>query len=250
MNLEKIAALFDGWEETMIWSALQGVMGEITADGPENPKSARILLGDFGFFAGEPNERLVSSMLENRSFLLAVPQNEEWAACMEKIFPNSRRITRYAIKKEPGCFDRERLRKFARDIPAGYSVAPIDRELFSRVQEEEWSRDFCANFQSWEQYARYGGGFVALYQGEVVAGASSYTAYRDGLEIEVDTKEAHRRKGLALCCCASLILSCLEKGKYPSWDAANLGSVALAEKLGYHFDREYLTVLVQKEDFR
>ena len=42
MNFEKIAALFDGWEETMIWSALQGVMGEITADGPENPKSARI----------------------------------------------------------------------------------------------------------------------------------------------------------------------------------------------------------------
>ena len=97
MNFEKIAALFDGWEETMIWSALQGVMGEITADGPENPKSARILLGDFGFFAGEPNERLVSSMLENRSFLLAVPQNEEWAACMEKIFPNSRRIPRYAM---------------------------------------------------------------------------------------------------------------------------------------------------------
>ena len=246
MNFEKIAALFDGWEETMIWSALQGVMGEITAGGPENPKSARILLGDFGFFAGEPNETLVSSMLENRSFLLAVPQNEEWAACMEKIFPNSRRITRYAIKKEPGCFDRERLRKFARDIPAGYSVAPIDRELFSRVQEEEWSRDFCANFQNWEQYARYGGGFAALYQGKIAAGASSYTAYREGMEIEVDTRTDHRRKGLALCCCANLILSCLEKGKYPSWDAANLGSVALAEKLGYHFDREYLTLEVVK----
>ena len=65
------------------------------------------------------------------------------------------------------------------------------------------------------------------------------------MEIEVDTKEAHRRKGLALCCCANLILSCLEKGKYPSWDAANLQSVALAEKLGYHFDREYLTLEVQ-----
>ena len=246
MNLTKIAALFDGWQETMIWSALQGVMGKIAADDPVNPKSARILLGDFGFFAGEPNETLVSTMLENRSFLLAVPQNEDWAACMEKIFPNARRIIRYAIKKEPDCFDRQKLRKFADHVPAGYTITPIDRELFSRVQEEEWSRDFCANFQSWEQYARYGGGFVALYQEEVVAGASSYTAYRDGLEIEVDTREDHRRKGLALCCCANLILSCLEKGKYPSWDAANLGSVALAEKLGYHFDREYLTLEVVK----
>ena len=246
MNLTKIAALFDGWQETMIWSALQGVMGKIAADDPVNPKSARILLGDFGFFAGEPNETLVSTMLENRSFLLAVPQNEDWAACMEKIFPNARRIIRYAIKKEPDCFDRQKLRKFADHVPAGYTITPIDRELFSRVQEEEWSRDFCANFQNWEQYARYGGGFAALYQGKIAAGASSYTAYREGMEIEVDTRTDHRRKGLALCCCANLILSCLEKGKYPSWDAANLGSVALAEKLGYHFDREYLTLEVVK----
>ena len=62
----------------------------------------------------------------------------------------------------------------------------------------------------------------------------------------MDTREDHRRKGLALCCAAQLILSCLEKGKYPSWDAANRASVALAEKLGYHFDREYPALEVQK----
>lgn len=239
MNIEKISALFAGWEESMIWSALQGVMGEIAADDPENPKSARILLGDFAFFAGEPDRGLARSAMDGREFLLAVPKNEGWAACVEAAFPQARRIARYAIKKEPDCFDRERLREFARGVPAGYAVVPIDRALFSQVKREEWSRDFCANFNSWEQYARYGGGFVALYQGEAVAGASSYTAYRDGIEIEVDTREDHRRKGLALCCAAQLILSCLEKGKYPSWDAANRASVALAEKLGYHFDREY-----------
>ena len=26
---------------------------------------------------------------------------------------------------------------------------------------------------------------------------------------------------------------------YPSWDAQNPASAALAEKLGYHFDKEY-----------
>ena len=29
------APLFDGWQETLIWSCLQGVMGEIYADSPE-----------------------------------------------------------------------------------------------------------------------------------------------------------------------------------------------------------------------
>ena len=31
-----------------------------------------------------------------------------------------------------------------------------------------------------------------------------------------------------------------EAGMYPSWDAQNLWSAALAEKLGYHLDREYV----------
>ena len=42
-----------------------------------------------------------------------------------------------------------------------------------------------------------------------------------------------RRRGVALACCARLILTCLDRGLYPSWDAANLESVALARRLGY-----------------
>ena len=46
---KKAAALFRGWQETIIWSCLQGVMGKIYADTPENPASAMALLGDFCF---------------------------------------------------------------------------------------------------------------------------------------------------------------------------------------------------------
>ena len=45
--------------------------------------------------------------------------------------------------------------------------------------------------------------------------------------------------GLASVCGAKLILECQERKLYPSWDAQNLWSVALAEKLGYHFSYEY-----------
>lgn len=77
-----------------------------------------------------------------------------------------------------------------------------------------------------------------------MAGASSYTFYREGIEIEIDTKESHRRKGLATACGASLILECLKRDKYPSWDAIDLRSVALAEKLGYHRAEDYTTYFV------
>ena len=65
-------------------------------------------------------------------------------------------------------------------------------------------------------------------------------------EIQIDTKEEYRRKGLALICGAKLIIECLNKELYPSWDAQNMESVKLSEKLGYHFDKEYTAYEISK----
>lgn len=69
--------------------------------------------------------------------------------------------------------------------------------------------------------------------------AFAYARYRDGIEIEIDTEPSHRQKGLASACGAGLILECLKRGLYPSWDAQNAVSAALAGKLGYHFSHTY-----------
>ena len=84
-----------------------------------------------------------------------------------------------------------------------------------------------------------GWGVVILKDGEPVSGASSYSGYLGGIEVEIGTREDFRRKGLACICGAKLVLECMERGLYPSWDAQNLWSAALAQKLGYHFDKEY-----------
>ena len=42
-------------------------------------------------------------------------------------------------------------------------------------------------------------------------------------------------RGLATACGAQLILTALDRGLYPSWDAYDRRSVALAEKLGLKF---------------
>ena len=60
------------------------------------------------------------------------------------------------------------------------------------------------------------------------------------IEIEVDMIEPERRKHLATVACSVLILECLKEGLYPSWDAQNINSVHLAEKLDYEFDHEYV----------
>ena len=53
---EKIKELFGDWQETMIWSCLQGVMGHLYKDDPVEPETAMVILGDYSFFAGKPKE--------------------------------------------------------------------------------------------------------------------------------------------------------------------------------------------------
>lgn len=92
-DASRVSPLFGKWEETIIWSCLQGVMGKIYADDPSAPAAAMAMLGDFAFFAGKPNIELISyrpnSPSKNcarksphcgmpDSCIIMVPQNESW----------------------------------------------------------------------------------------------------------------------------------------------------------------------------
>lgn len=247
-KMRKIAPLFESWEETMVWSCLQGHMGKAWADEEENPVSAQIFVGDFCFFAGKPDRELTSHIPAERikPHLLMIPQSPEWERMIEEVYGDKCwKTPRYAIKKEPGVFDREKLAGFLKKLPPDYQIRPIEESLYGIIAAEQWPRDLCVNFEGYADFAERGIGFLAVYDGEPVAGASSYTVYDGGIEIEIDTREDHRRKGLALACASALILECLGRGLYPSWDAASRESVALAEKLGYHFDREYVTCVLE-----
>lgn len=238
---DSVKTLFDGWEETMIRSCLERVMGTVYVDGGTVPVSAAAAAGDFCFLAGEPDGALLAASVgEGREFVILVPRHEGWSRLIEAVCGDrARRITRYAMKKEPEVFDRGHLERLAAALPEGCELRMMDEPLFHLCREQEWSRDFVANYRDYGMYQALGLGVAALMDGELVSGASSYTSYRGGIEIEVDTREDVRRRGLACACAARLILECMERGLYPSWDAHNLASVALAEKLGYHLDYPY-----------
>lgn len=246
-----ITPIFDSWKETLLWSCFQGYMGNAWVDDIQNPKSAQIITGDFCFYAGVPNIELVKNIPEYypSECILMIPQNDEWRNLIEQEYKdNCSRFMRYAIKKEPDIFDIEKLHSYIEKLPSEYSIRKIDEKIYNKVKTEEWSKDLCSQFPTCNDYEKNGLGFVVLHNGKVVCGASSYTVYDKGIEIEIDTKKEYRRKGLALVCASKLILECLDRELYPCWDAANKESVALAEKLGYHFDKEYATYSIT--DFR
>lgn len=239
---ESVRHIFENCEDTLIWSCLQGIMGKIYTTNIAVPISAMAILGDFCFFAGEPDEELVRYKPEWRKqdFIIMVPQNAAWEALIEQSWgEGAKAIVRYAIKKEAGVFDREKLQKAASALADDYDIRLIDEKLYTMCKSEPWSADLVSQFNDYDEYRELGLGVAALKAGEIVSGASSYSRYREGIEIEIDTKEEYRRKGLAYACGAGLILECLKRNLYPSWDAQNKWSVSLAEKLGYHFSHEY-----------
>lgn len=241
-HMNHIAPLFAGHTDTLILSCLQGCMGEAWADDVEHPASAQIVLADFCFFGGVPNAELAGNRPPERKsdFVIMIPPTEEWAEVIEQVYgEKTKRVERYAIKKEPGIFDKEKLASFVAQLDPEYEVKLFDEEIFRQTKEQKWARDFTSQFSEYADFAKRGLGAAVCRQGELIAGASSYTVYREGIEIEIVTREDYRRQGLATVCGAKLILACLERGWYPSWDAQNQWSASLAQKLGYHFDKAY-----------
>lgn len=247
-EMNKIFDIFKGNNETLIWSCLQGYMGSAWVDNTCNPKSVQIIVGDFCFFAGAANMELVRSIPSNfqSECILMIPQSEKWCELIEDVYKNNYdKFMRYATKKDVNSFNKENLNGYIKSIPKEYKIVKIDKKIYDMVKEEKWSKDLCSQFSNYNEYEKNGIGFVVMHGLSIVSGASSYTVYNKGIEIEIDTKEEYRRRGLALACASKLILKCLEKEIYPSWDAANKSSLNLSEKLGYHFDKEYITYAIK-----
>ena len=235
-DTSKVESLFAGWEITLIYSCIQKVMGKVYVTDTGNPKSAMAFVGCFAFPAGEPDRELLLGKPDG--FVIMVPQNDRWTEFIEECFPDARKITRYAIRKDT-VFDRDKLEKTVALLPEGYELKKIDSDIYDLCVKDPVTADFVSAFGSKEKYLELGRGLVILKDGKFVSGASSYTRYKEGIEIEVDTVPAERRKGLASIVCSALILACLDEGLYPSWDAHDMKSVRLSGKFGYEFDHEY-----------
>lgn len=243
-EMDRVAHLFDGWAETMIWSCLQGVMGSVYAPTDGEIRSAAAQLNDFCFLAGEPDADLVTFDY-GKDYLILTPRNEAWAKLIEETTGVPRQM-RYALRKDKHSFDPEKLQGMVDSLPGEYALHLIGHDLYEKCRAEEWCRDLVSGYPDWDSFDRLGLGVVVTKDGCIVSGASSYSSFVGGIEIEIDTHPAYRRRGLARICGAALILECLRRGLYPSWDAHNRASVALAQQLGYVFSHEYPVFAITK----
>ncbi len=240
--LQKIAPLFSGWDETLIRSVLEGHMGRALVDDADHPASAQLVIGGFCFFGGRASE----SLALRAGAMELVPQNTAWSEAIERAWgERAEKHLRYAMKKDPDAFNRTTLQYYVDSLPDGYELRLFDESICEQSQTEEWSRDFYACFHNCGDFMRRGFAAAVLRDGVLVSGAGTYAVYSGGVEVEIDTHPEHRQRGLATACGARFILEALDRSLYPNWDAFDLRSVALAEKLGYRVDHPYTVYMVR-----
>ena len=233
-------------EEVTLFAAVEGSMGRVWVNHGEKPGCSLVITGDFCYLLGDYNKKAKVEMIRIISDLCPgkiIHAQEQWEPVLsdlEKKFPDSfRSFSRYALEGRMDWFDLTLLRGFVNVTEEEFPIIRMDEEIYCQTSKQAWTQDFCCNYSSAQEFMEHGIGYVIMKEGEIIAGASSYTYCRGKIEINIETKEEFRRMGLAKACASKLILECLDRNIYPRWDAANIASVALAEKLGYRFAREY-----------
>lgn len=245
----KLATMFEGFNSAILLSYLQGHMGTAWVDNLESPTAAQVTVGIFVYYAGDSNAREAVELLHNLpDYTFAISHSNEWKEKIEVVHKGrTQKFQRCSFKKSRQDLNQDQLLTYRSMLPKEYELRKIDSELLTSPSLHELSEDFVSQFNDSNDFLDRGVGFCILYQGEAVCGATSYCIYDKGIEIEIATDPKHRRKGLATVAASAIILDCLNKGIYPSWDAANSESTSLAKKLGYNIHSEYDTYYIHSD---
>jgi hypothetical protein len=232
--------------DVTLLSCIEGNMGKAWVDNKTEPTMAVVLVADFCYLFGavgdidNEDDISVKTLFEKAQRKIIVIFDNSWVTFIEKFYTNRyKKFKRFSIKREPYVFQRDILNSYIKAVEANFEIKRIDEDIYYKVLNDSFMADCCSNFTSIESFLNNGIGYVIMQGNEIISGASSYSYCKGAIDITIGTKEEFRKKGLALACASKLILECLDNNIYPRWDASNIESVALAEKLGYHFDKEY-----------
>lgn len=245
-NIEKIIGFFDECEDSCILSAFSGSNGEVYADDENNPTVALAKVADYFYIAGKKGSnnieeavRFTDKVHENGDYNIRV-FGKEIEEVLKKIYKDRVYVySRFATVRSFENMDFEKLKNVVEEKKKEYELRLIDRELYSICRETEWMKNFTIGFDSYKEWKANGLGVLFLKDGVPISGASSYSSYPGGIEIEIITREDFRKQGLAYASGAALLLECKNRDLIASWDAAHEKSLALAMKLGYKFLYEY-----------
>lgn len=131
--------------------------------------------------------------------------------------------------------------KDAVTIPPEYQVKKVDRDFFRNnyIDENYIREEIVKACGSLECFFERGVAYVCIKSNEVVARADMLFGFQGYGNISVDTKEAHRKKGISSYLVMKVIEDTRNMGLIPIWDCTddNIASEKTAIKCGFSHTR-------------
>jgi GNAT superfamily N-acetyltransferase len=230
----RVAPLFAGHAElrAVLDAALEGRVGSALAAG-DPPRAARLSLGCYEFFGGDPAAPPARSLVEGARAEreLVYGNDPAWRALLIAVH-GARVFDRPMRSFDAAGLSAGHLRPIADGLAAGFALRRFDARL-ARSLDAELVPHALQVYADAEDFAAHGIGFGALDGERLACAATSYTRSAGAVEVAIATRPAYRGRGLAAAVAARLMLECLELGLTPCWNASNPISQRLALRLGY-----------------
>ena len=235
INRLKIADAFQAVPrvDMSIPCVIEGQIGQAFVDDLEQPTICHVVIGPFHYFAGTAVSSPAQTMMADLpAYNLLMPSTPGWAELARQQFGEALQTNvRHSFSSD--SLSAGHLNQLLNDSSFQGEIVAIDATVANRLSTTSQLYFDLADFDSAQDFATRGLGFVALVDAQPVGIAYSSLVCSQGIEISIFVDEAHRRQGIATALSARLLLACLQRGRHPNWDAANPESVKLATKLGY-----------------
>ena len=207
---------------------IEGQMGRAYVDDPDQPTAWRVTIGPFWYFAGDADGPGGRAMMDEfPAYNLLMPSPPAWIALAKATFGDRLvGFPRYSFATEQ--LSEVHLAALLDGSPHRERVLRVDADLLARPDNYVETEDF----DSQTDFLARGLGYTLLEDNKLVGAAYSSLVCSRGIEVSLFIDEPYRRRGIATALSAALLLECVRRGLRPNWDAANLESCALAEKLG------------------
>jgi RimJ/RimL family protein N-acetyltransferase len=168
---------------------------------------------------------------------------DSWANRMPTIFKGRLPLT--AHRRHYIC-TKLKVSDWKNRLPQEFEIRRANESLIQSLDLEvpnhltEWMK---INWGSIAAFQQKGFGFCTLYGNRIVSWSVADCASGDACEIGIHTHEDYRRKGLATLTAAAAVDYWLSHGgRSVGWhcDEYNLGSIGVAEKVGFRLERKYV----------
>ncbi len=219
--------------------AIEGQMGKTYVDNADKPRAFKIEVGPFCYFAGNAKSELINKVIADfQPGFLLMPSADDWVLSAKKIH-GDRLIPFERFSFSSDNLSIEHLDNLLQSVPLKSDIVHIDAENASQILSDFSEFADISDFDSIDDFAARGVGFCMIDNGRVIGIAYSSLVCSKGIEVSIFVLPDYRRKGAATALACNLLKYCLENGLDPHWDAANIESCKLAEKLGYVFAETY-----------